>query len=56
MKKNLVAVEIEERTALERLLSKGKVAGGKMLHARILLPADALNARSLAADIVDSLS
>ena len=41
MEKFRVALEIEERAALESLLSKGKAASRKLTHARILLLADA---------------
>jgi transposase len=41
MEKFRVALEIEERAALEALVSKGKAASRKLTHARILLLADA---------------
>jgi Homeodomain-like domain len=41
MEKFRVALEIEERAALERLISRGKAASRKLAHARILLLADA---------------
>jgi transposase len=41
MEKFRVALEIEERVALEGLISKGKAASRKLTHARILLLADA---------------
>jgi len=41
MEKFRVALEIEERAALEGLVSKGKAASRKLTHARILLLADA---------------
>jgi transposase len=41
MEKFRVALEIEERAALEGLISKGKAASRKLTHARILLLADA---------------
>jgi transposase len=41
MEKFRVALEIEERAALEGLVSKAKAAGRKLTHARILLLADA---------------
>src|SRR6185437_14878267 len=41
MEKFRVALEIEERAALEALLSKGKAASRKLTHTRILLLADA---------------
>jgi transposase len=41
MEKFRIALEIEERAALEGLVSKGKAAGRKLTHARILLLADA---------------
>jgi transposase len=41
MDKFRVALEIEERVALEGLVSKGKAASRKLTHARILLLADA---------------
>lgn len=43
MDKFRVALEIEERAALEGLVSKGKAASRKLTHARILLLADALH-------------
>jgi transposase len=43
MEKFRVALEIEERVALERLVSTGKAASRKLTHARILLLADALH-------------
>ena len=41
MEKYRVALEAEERTALEQLVSTGKAASRKLTHARILLLADA---------------
>ncbi len=41
MEKFRVALEIEERAALEKLVSAGKAASRKLTHARILLLADA---------------
>jgi transposase len=41
MEKFRVALEIEERAALEGLISKGKAASRKLTHARVLLLADA---------------
>lgn len=41
MAKCRVALEIEERAALEKLVSTGKAASRKLTHARILLLADA---------------
>src|SRR5262245_8748699 len=41
MEKFRVALEIEERAALEELVSRGKAASRKLTHARILLLADA---------------
>jgi len=41
MEKFRVALESEERAALEGLVSKGKAASRKLTHARILLLADA---------------
>src|SRR4051794_26462365 len=41
MEKFRVALETEERIALERLVSTGKAASRKLTHARILLLADA---------------
>lgn len=41
MDKFRVALEIEERAALEGLVSKGKAASRKLTHARVLLLADA---------------
>jgi hypothetical protein len=41
MEKFRVALEIEERAALERLVSTGKAASRKLTHARILLLAEA---------------
>jgi transposase len=41
MEKYRVALEAEERAALERLVSKGKSASRKLAHARVLLLADA---------------
>lgn len=41
MEKFRVALEIEERAALEGLVSKGKAASRKLTHVRILLLADA---------------
>jgi transposase len=43
MDKFRVALEIEERAALEELVSKGKAASRKLTHARILLLADAFH-------------
>lgn len=40
-KKYVVELTIEERTQLEALVSKGKVAGYKIRHAQMLLKADA---------------
>jgi hypothetical protein len=41
MEKFRVALEIEERGILERLVSRGRAASRKLTHARILLLADA---------------
>jgi hypothetical protein len=41
MEKFRVTLEIEERAALEELVSRGKAASRKLTHARILLLADA---------------
>jgi transposase len=41
MEKFRVALEVEERAALEELVSKGKAASRKLTHARIILLADA---------------
>ena len=41
MDKYLVAMEAEERAALERLVSAGRAACRKLTHARVLLLADA---------------
>ena len=46
MDKYLVAMEAEERAALERLVSAGKAACRKLTHARILLLADATHGGS----------
>ena len=43
MDKYLIALEAEERAALERLVSVGKAACRKLTHARILLLADAMH-------------
>jgi transposase len=43
MEKFRVCLEIEERAALEGLVSKGKAASRKLTHARVLLLADALH-------------
>jgi len=42
MEKFRVALEADERAALERLVSVGKAASRKLTHARILLLADAM--------------
>jgi transposase len=42
MEKFRVALEADERAALEQLISAGKAASRKMTHARILLLADAV--------------
>ena len=41
MDKYRVTLEVEERAALEQLVSTGKSASRKLTHARILLLADA---------------
>jgi transposase len=41
MDKSRVALDVEERTALEQLVSTGRSASRKLAHARILLLADA---------------
>ena len=43
MDKYRVALTVEERLALEQLVSVGKAAARKLTHARILLLADALH-------------
>jgi hypothetical protein len=43
MEKYRVALDADERTALERLISAGKGAIRKLAHARILLLADAVH-------------
>src|SRR5215469_12812556 len=43
MEKYRVALDADERTALERLISAGKTASRKLAHARILLLADAVH-------------
>ena len=40
MKKYLVELTVQERTELEQLVAKGKVAGYKIRHAQMLLKAD----------------
>lgn len=56
MEKYRVALEIEERAALERLISRGKAASRKLAHARILLLADAAHGAGHAdEDIVAAL-
>lgn len=40
-KKYVVTLTAEERSGLQSLISKGKAAASKLLHARILLKADA---------------
>ena len=56
MEKFRVALEIEEQTALEGLVSKGKAASRKLAHARILLLADAERGAGHADDdIVEAL-
>ncbi len=41
MKKYKVTLIAEERQALQALVTKGKAAAKKLMHARILLKADA---------------
>jgi hypothetical protein len=56
MEKYRVALEIEERATLERLISRGKAASRKLAHARILLLADAAHGAGQAdEDIVAAL-
>jgi transposase len=43
MEKYRVTLDVEERVALERLVSVGKAASRKLTHARILLLADAVH-------------
>jgi transposase len=57
MDKYRVALEAEERAALERLVSAGKAASRKLAHARILLLADAVHGDGHSdEDIVAALS
>jgi transposase len=55
MDKFRVALEIEERAALEGLVSKGKAASRKLTHARILLLADASRGGHTDEDIIAAL-
>jgi hypothetical protein len=43
MEKFRVTLDVEERVALERMISTGKAASRKLTHARILLMADAVH-------------
>jgi transposase len=57
MEKYRVALDAEERAALERLISGGKAASRKLAHARILLLADAVHGEGQRdEDIVAALS
>lgn len=57
MEKYRVTLDVEERAALERLISAGKAASRKLAHARILLLADAVHGEGHRdADIVAALS
>lgn len=54
MDKYRVRLATEERAALEALLAKGKVAAGKIAHARLLLLADDFHGAALADDEIAS--
>jgi transposase len=57
VEKYRVTLDVEERVALERLVSIGKGASRKLIHARILLLADALHGEgSRDEDIVAALA
>jgi Homeodomain-like domain len=57
MEKYRVTLDVEERAALERLISGGKTASRKLAHARILLLADAVRGEAdCDEDIVAALS
>jgi len=55
MDKYRVTMTAEERVALEHLVSAGKAAARKLIHARVLLLADTHGENSRDEDIVDAL-
>jgi Homeodomain-like domain len=55
MDKYRVTLTAEERVALEHLVSAGKAAARKLIHARVLLLADTHGETSRDEDIVDAL-